>query len=229
MSLNRIFGSSLGKKYVMAVTGCVLFLFVIFHMLGNLQIFLGPETLNRYGNFLQSNPEIIWPARAGLLLMVALHIMSAIQLSVENKAARPVPYAQYEMVAASYASRTMLMSGVIIFIFIVYHLLHFTVQIPAVNFTAQDFKTLHDAKERHDVYRMMVIGYSNIWVSGFYILGMGLLCLHLSHGVSSMFQSLGWKSQQYSKCLDGFAKAVAVIIFAGNCSIPLAVLFGLIQ
>src|SRR5215510_5422291 len=113
--LNRIFGSSIGKKYIMAVTGCVLFLFVIGHMLGNLQIFLGPETLNRYGHFLQSNPEIIWPARAGLLLMVALHIWSAIKLSAENKAARPVGYANAPApVAAGYASRTMLMSGLII-------------------------------------------------------------------------------------------------------------------
>src|SRR5262245_31754621 len=189
--LNRVFGSSIGKKYIMAVTGCVLFLFVIGHMLGNLQIFLGPETLNRYGHFLQSNVEILWPARIVLLLMVTLHIVSAVKLSAENKAARPVPYEQYEAVASSYASRSLLISWIIFFFYIDYHFLHITVQIPTTNLTGQDFKTLHDAKDRHDVYRMVILGYSNIWVSGFYILGMALLCLHLSHGASSMFQSLG--------------------------------------
>ena len=114
----------------------------------------------------------------------------------------------------------------IVFIFIVYHLLHFTVQIPALNFTAQDFKTLHDAKERHDVYRMMVIGYSNIGVSGFYILGMGLLCLHLSHGVSSMFQSLGWKNERWGPFLDKLARYGALAIFLGYSSIPVAILLG---
>ncbi len=227
--LNRIFGSSIGQKYVMAITGCVLFLFVIFHMAGNLQIFLGPDTLNRYGHFLQSNPELLWPARAGLLLMVGLHIVAAVKLSAENKTARPLSYEHTHIVAASYASRTMLMSGIIIFVFIVYHLLHFTVQMPAINFIAQDFRALHDPKERHDVYRMMVLGYSNIWVSGFYILGMGLLCVHLSHGASSMFQSLGWKNQYYGRALDRFAIIAAGVIFAGNCSIPLAVLCGWIK
>src|SRR5215471_21129155 len=123
----NIFGSSVGKKFIMAVSGLVLFLFVVGHMAGNLQIFLGPEALNRYGHFLQTNPELIWPARLGLLLMVGLHIWSAAALSRENKAARPVGYAEYQPVGSSLASRTMLMSGLIILVFIVYHLLHYTV------------------------------------------------------------------------------------------------------
>src|SRR5271169_1798851 len=127
--ITRVFESSLGKKYVMAVTGFVLFLFVVGHLAGNLQVFLGPEAINRYGHFLQSNPELIWPARLFLLLMLGLHIWSAAKLSLENKAARPVGYAVYRPVASSYASRTMLMSGTIIFLFIIYHLPHFTVQV----------------------------------------------------------------------------------------------------
>src|SRR5439155_3833151 len=115
--LKRIFCSSLGKKYIMAVSGCLLFLFVVAHLLGNLQIFLGADVINRYGHFLQSNPELLWPARAILLLMVALHIWAAAKLTAENRAARPVSYAHYEVVAASYASRTMFMSGLIIFVF----------------------------------------------------------------------------------------------------------------
>src|ERR1043165_299807 len=123
--ITNIFGSSLGKKYVMAISGLVLFLFVVGHLVGNLQIFLGPEAINRYGHFLQSNPELIWPARLFLLLCVGLHIWSAIQLSLENKAARPVGYDVYQPVGSSYASRTMFMSGVIVLVFFIYHLLHF--------------------------------------------------------------------------------------------------------
>src|ERR1043166_6107549 len=135
--ISNIFGSSLGKKYIMAFSGFVLFLFVVGHLLGNLQIFLGPEAITRYGHFLQSNPELIWPARLVLLLMVGLHIWSAIRLSAENKAARPRAYAVCQPVASSYASRTMLMSGIIIFVFIIYHLLHFTVQVRYINFTGK--------------------------------------------------------------------------------------------
>jgi len=177
-----IFRSTLGKKFIMAVTGLGLFAFVILHMLGNLQIFLGPEQINAYGAFLQSKPELVWSARIGLLVIVILHIWSAISLSAENRAARPTKYANARPVGSSYASRTMLMSGLIIFCFIVYHLLHFTVQVPAINLTGQNFVQLEDQAHRHDVYRMMVIGFSNVWVSLFYILGMVLLCLHLSHG-----------------------------------------------
>src|SRR3974390_3774969 len=103
--LTHVFNSSLGKKYVMAGTGFVLFLFVVGHLVGNLQIFLGPEAINRYGNFLQTNPEIIWPARVVLLSMVVLHIWSAAKLSLENKAARPVGYGEYRPGGARYASR----------------------------------------------------------------------------------------------------------------------------
>src|SRR3954469_25380735 len=155
--ISRIFSSSLGKKYVMAASGFFLFLFVVGHLAGNLQVFLGREALNRYGHFLQSNPELIWPARIILLLMVGLHIWSAIRLTVENRAARPQGYAQYQVVAASYASRTMFMSGVIILVFIIYHLLHFTVQVQQINLTGQNVVELHDTEQRHDIFKMMVV------------------------------------------------------------------------
>src|SRR5688500_14567634 len=143
----------------MAVKGLALVRFGIALLLGNLQIFLGPEPLNRYGHFLQTTPELVWPLRIGLLAMIVLHIVAAIALTRQNRAARPVSYAHFEVVAASYASRTMFMSGIIIFVFIVYHLLHFTVQVPQINFTNQDFRALEDAKQRHDIYAMMVTGY----------------------------------------------------------------------
>ena len=225
----NLFASSLGKKYLMAITGAAMFLFVIAHLIGNLQIFLGPEAINRYGHFLQSNMEIVWSARIGLLLMILVHIWAAVKLTAENRAARPIPYHHYEVVAASYASRTMMMSGLIIFFFIIYHLLHFTVQMKEINFRGVDFATLHDPQNRHDVYGMMVLGFSNVWVSLFYMIAMGLLSLHLSHGVRSMFQSLGWKKRGYAPGIHGFATGMAIFIFLGYISIPLAVLLGFVK
>ena len=225
--VTNLFKSSLGKKYITAISGAALLLFVVGHLLGNLQLFRGPQAINRYAHFLQSNKEILWPARFGLLIMVALHLWSAVKLSAENKAARPIGYADNPVpVAASYASRTMLMSGLIIAAFVLYHLLHYTVQVRSLNFTGKDFLALHDAEGRHDVFRMMVIGFSQPLVSGFYILATGLLCLHLSHGVSAMFQSLGLKNPVYGPLIDRFAKTVAWVIFLGYISIPIAVLLG---
>lgn len=213
----------------MAISGFVLFGFVVAHMLGNLQIFLGPAAINDYGHFLQTNPELIWPARIGLLVMVLLHIWSATKLSAENKAARPNGYGEIKIVAASYASRTMLVSGVIIAVFIVYHLLHFTVQLQAVNLTGKSFTTLEDAKQHHDIYGMMVLGFQQPIVSIFYVLSMGLLSLHLSHGVASMFQSLGWKNRKYGTLIDRFALIMAGVLLVGYSSIPLAVLSGVVK
>jgi succinate dehydrogenase / fumarate reductase cytochrome b subunit len=229
--LTNLFGSTLGKKFIMALTGAALFLFVVGHLAGNLQVFLGPEAINRYGHFLQSNLEILWPARIGLLVCVALHIWSAITLTQANREARPVGYlGDPEPKAASYASRTMMMSGLIVVAFIVYHLLHFTVQAKAVNFTGWDFHSLHetarDGTVRHDVFRMMIVGFSNPLVSLFYVVAMALLCLHLSHGVSAMFQSLGLKNKAWGPQLDCFARGLAVAIFAGYASIPVAILLG---
>ncbi len=224
----RLFNSSLGKKYLMAITGFGLVGFVIAHLIGNLQFFLGKDVINRYGSFLKANMELIWVARISLLAMILVHIWAAIKLSAENKAARPVAYKKWDPTAASYASRTMLMSGLIIFFFIVYHLLHFTVQTQAINLTGQDFgrfeDVLPDGTIRHDVFRMMVAGFSNPIVSIFYLVAMALLALHLSHGVQAMFSSLGWKKRSYSGMIDGAAKAIAVFIFLGYASIPIAVL-----
>ena len=231
--LTNIFCSTLGKKYVMAVTGAAMFLFVIGHMIGNLQFFLGAEAINRYGHFLQSNLEIIWPARIGLLLMVGLHVWSAASLSRENKAARPVQYANWKPNTASYASRTMLMSGLIIAAFIIYHLLHYTVMVEAVNLKHVDFHTLNEVTEdgthRHDIFTMMATGFSNPFVSGFYIIAIGLLCLHLSHGVSAMFQSLGLKNHVHTERINCVAALVASALFLGYASIPAAVYLGVVK
>jgi succinate dehydrogenase / fumarate reductase cytochrome b subunit len=221
----NLFRSSLGKKYIMAVTGCILFLFILGHLAGNLQIFFGPKALNRYGHFLHENVELLWPVRIILIGLFFLHLWSSIALSLENKAARPVPYAQYRPVGSTYASRTMLISGTVLFLFLLYHLLHYTAQVPAVNLIAgEDFKTFVDPDNQADVFRMMVMGFSNPWVVLIYVVGVALVCLHLSHGASSMFQSIGWKNEAYRPILDGLARIIAVLIFIGYVSIPVAVL-----
>jgi len=223
-TLMRIWQSSLGKKYVMAITGLGLFGFVIIHMLGNLQIFLGPDAINAYAATLKSNPLILWGARFGLLAIVTLHITSAVQLSRANRQARPVAYATSKPVASTFANRTILVSGLILFAFIVFHLAHYT-----IGWVNPSLLTLEDAQKRHDVYRMVVIGFSNPAISIFYIVSMGLLLLHLSHGVSSLFQSLGLRSKKTFGFFDNLAKGAALILFIGNCAIVLAILFGAIK
>jgi len=227
--IKLIFHSSLGKKFVMAVSGAGLFCFVLGHMIGNLQVFLPPEALNDYAHFLQSTPELLWTARLGLLALVGLHVMSAVWLWHENRAARPVTYALDPAArSSSYASRTMLMSGLIIALFVIYHLLHFTVRIEGINGTPVVFGDLRVPETGHpDVYAMVVAGFRVWYVSLFYLVAVGLLCLHLSHGVSALFQSLGLMNRAYRALIDQAAKAVAVLLFVGYASIPTAVwLFG---
>ena len=226
----RLFGSTLGKKYIMAATGLGMVFFVTGHMIGNLQVFLGPEALNRYAHFLQSLGELLWVVRLGLLGMIALHVWSALALSVENKAARPVEYGHGKPAyGSSLASRTMLAGGVVIGLFVVFHILHYTVQAQAVNFIGVDFKNLLDDKGHHDVYAMVVYGFGrSVWyVSVFYIIAVGFLSLHLSHGISAMFQSLGLRSHTWWPAISQGAKIWAVILFLGYAVVPGAVLAGL--
>jgi succinate dehydrogenase / fumarate reductase cytochrome b subunit len=220
---SRAYHSSLGKKYVMAITGLLLFLFVIVHMAGNLQVYLGREPMNAYAELLQSKPGLLWTARAGLFAIAILHIISALQLAAENRAARPESYDEGKPLA-TLASRTILVSGLIVFAFIIYHLLHFTLGV-----TNPDFVDLHDAAGRHDVYAMVVEAFRNPYVSVFYIISMGLLCLHLSHGVSSLFQSLGIRRKATVASFNRFAQVSAILIFIGNCSIPIAILAGVVR
>lgn len=224
MNCRGLFTSSVGKKFIMAVTGLAMCGFVFGHMAGNLQVFLGPESLNRYGAFLHGLGELLWVVRGGLLVMVVLHVWSAAQLTRENRAARPQPYARQELAAASYASRTMLMSGLIIGAFVIYHLLHFTADVTAVNLTGRNFADLKDAQGRHDVYAMVVLGFRNPVVSAFYVVAMTLLFLHLSHGVGAMFQSLGWKSPAYAQAISRLATAVSWLVYLGYISIPISIL-----
>jgi len=216
--------SSIGRKQVMAVTGLILFGFVVVHMLGNLQIFLGQDALNDYAKHLEELPFLLWPARGILLVTLITHMFVSISLARENRAARPVRYDRYNTIQASYASRTMVISGILIFLFIVYHLLHFTFG----RIQPQFFEQL-DAKGREDTYAMVVHGFQNIYVSGSYILAMSVLCFHLSHGLQSLFQSLGLRSESAGPLLRKAAVAVSLLIFIGNSSIPVCVLLGFLQ
>jgi succinate dehydrogenase / fumarate reductase cytochrome b subunit len=224
MSIGLITSSSLTRKYLMAISGVLLFLFVIAHMLGNLQVFLGPESLNAYGAFLKSKPGLLWSVRLILLVIVVFHIVTGIQLALQNRRARPVRYANSKPPYANLASRTVLISGLVIFTFVAYHLMQFTLGV-----TNPEYLHLEDSMGRHDVYRMTVEGFSNPEVTLFYVIAMGLLCLHLSHGVSSAFQSLGLKDKRTESLICRVSQVAAIIIFAGNSSMPLAVLFGFVK
>lgn len=216
-------GSSIGTKVVMGVTGLLLVGFVLIHMLGNLQIFLGPDTLNHYGELLRTLPELLWAARLVLLAAVVLHIASALRLTAENRAARPERYAKSATVQVGIAPRTLILSGLVIAAFVVYHLLHFTFLV-----THPEFAHLVDAKGRHDVYAMVVAGFSDPGISAFYALANVLLAMHLSHGVGSLFQTLGLATPRWRPRLDRLGAALAWIILIGNVSIPAAVLLKLL-
>lgn len=228
--LQRVWHSSLGKKYVMALTGIALFGFVVGHLLGNLQVFGKPELINSYAYFLKSKPGLLWGARLGLLATVGLHVAAALSLSAANRAARPVGYSGGSAYGSVWQSRYMLVSGLVILSFVVYHLLHFTAQLPSLN-GGLDVRTLTarlaDGTQVQDVYAMMVHGFQKGWVSLFYLLAQALLFVHLSHGLASMFQSLGLRNHVWWPRIAAFAKVASFVIFLGYASIPLAVLAGM--
>jgi len=223
--LAAFYRSSVGKKMIVAVTGIILILFVVGHLLGNLQIFIGPDWINGYSQRLHDLGPLLCLIRIFLLLTVAIHIYVTIQLAIENRRARPEPYIDRQYVKATFASRHMLMSGLIVVAFIIYHLAHFTDRITDPRFALLKLDPLH----RYDVYSMMVYGFQSYLVSGFYVLGLFLLALHLSHGSSSFFQSLGLNDKKLAPRLALGGRIFAWLLFAGYTSIPVAVLLGLVK
>jgi succinate dehydrogenase / fumarate reductase cytochrome b subunit len=211
--------STVGKKIVMAVTGAILFLFVIGHLLGNLQVFEGPAKLNAYGAFLHSIGEVLWPVRIVLLIAVALHIIATVQLALRKKRARPIGYSRKEAIASSYASRTMYWSGPIVLAFIIFHLLHLTA----------GYVHPGAAYIEGDVYHNVVSGFQVWWVSLSYVVAICLLGLHLRHGLWSMFQTVGIHQPQHTARLKTAAMVIAVLIVLGYVSIPISVLLGLVK
>jgi succinate dehydrogenase cytochrome b subunit len=223
--LAAFYRSSVGKKMIVAVTGIILILFVIGHLLGNLQIFIGPDWINDYSQHLHDLGPLLWLIRIFLLTTVIIHIYVTIQLAIENRRARPEPYKDKRYIKATFASRHMVMSGLIVLAFIGYHLAHFTFRK-----TDPRFALLKpDSSGHYDVYSMMVYGFQNYLVSGFYVLGLFLLALHLSHGSSSFFQSLGFNDKKLTPRLALGARIFAWLMFIGYTSIPVAVLLGFVK
>jgi succinate dehydrogenase / fumarate reductase cytochrome b subunit len=212
----RFWDSTIGKKAVMAVTGVVLAGFVAGHLLGNLQIFLGPDRFNGYAHALKSLPELLWAVRITLIVSVVAHIWSSIQLAVVKSEARPIDYVRRKSIVSSYASRTMYMSGPIIAAFVIYHLMQFTFGVGGTPYMESD------------PYGNVINGFRVPAVSLFYILAMLLLCLHLRHGLSSIVQTLGLTHPRYTPQLKALAVIIATLIFFGFVSIPVAVMAGLI-
>ena len=220
----RYLKSSVGTKHVMAGTGLLLVGFVLAHMAGNLQVFKGREALNAYAETLQAMGPLLWVARLGLIAIVLVHIASAVRLVAMNSAARPVPYKRVHREKSTFASRAMPMTGMIVLAFIIFHLLHFTAGV-----IQHGNYEMVDEFGRHDVYGMVVAGFQSPIVSGFYILSMILLALHLNHGCSSFFQSLGLNHPKYNGVFKMVGPAFATLVLVGNCAMPIAVLAGVIK
>ena len=248
MSLVRnIFCSSLGKKYIMALTGLALIGFLTGHLVGNLQVFSHPDKINGYAYFLQHLGPALWAVRGGLLAIIALLFWAMTALTLENVQARPVKYGVKRFIEASWASRSMRWSGFIIAAFLVYHLMQFTIGSSSGFFTGGSFKTRIDeyvmqgdfhlfglpilaaGAKVHDVHTMMVLGFQNVLMSLFYIVAMTLLGIHIWHGFESAFQSLGLRTSRWGNFLRGATRLFAIGYILGSIAIPAAVLAGVVQ
>lgn len=216
--------TSVGTKYLMGGTGLLLLLFVIAHMIGNLQIFAAPEAINSYAEMMQGLGPMLWIMRAGLLLVVLVHVRCAVKLSQDARRARPVPYAVKQPIASTYASRTMLMSGMIILAFVVFHILHFTTG----NVHADLYDAAHVDGSIH-LHYMFVTSFQHAPTAFAYMVAMALLGLHLSHGVSSLFQSMGWLRPKYREFARMTGLGITAMIVLGNVSMPLMCLMGVVK
>lgn len=215
--LLQFWDSTIGKKWVMAVTGIGLVLFALGHMAGNLQVFLGADVFNSYAHKLQSLGPLLWIARIGLFVMAVLHIVSALQLTARARAARPQDYAVRTPQVSTWASRTMRVGGIILALFLIYHILHFTTG------------TLHPAFSRGGAYGNVVLGFERVWVAIFYIVAMSFFGLHLYHGVWAAFRTLGVAKPNPMPLERKLALGLAVITWAGFIAVPIGVLLGLVD
>ncbi len=228
--------SSIGKKLIVAVTGIVMVLFLAGHLTGNLLIFAGREAFNDYAQFLHEagHGALVWVARIGLLVAVTLHVVATIQLTRQNRAARKEKYEYKTVIQAKKSSRLMIWSGLTILAFIIFHILHFTVKIAGgfAEMIDQDYLAA-TGETRHDAYGMVIAGFQNCsvnWVVvAFYVIAMTLLCSHLSHGVGSIFQTLGWRSQKSQELIRKASLGYAFVIWAGFISVPLSIFFGFVK
>ena len=210
--------SSIGKKWIVALTGLVLVGFVTGHMIGNLQVFLGYEALNRYAAFLQGLGELLWVIRGFLFACLIVHIITTVLLWVQNNAAKPQRYAVSNPQASSIGARTMIISGLIVACFLAFHILHFT----ALSIHPE-WKAWEDPDGRHDVYSLVIAGFRNPLESLFYVVGVFLLAMHLSHGIQSFIQTLGLRSRKIAQPLTTASPYLAGLLFLGYVAIPVGV------
>ncbi len=218
-ALTSFFTSSIGKKFLMAISGVGLIGFIVAHLIGNLLIFGGQEALNAYAKGLHDLGGLLWIARIGLITIFVVHIGAAIALTRDNRAARPDSYQSKGTVKASLASKNMGLSGSFILLFVIGHLLHFTWGV-----IQPESHSLIDAQGRHDVYSMVVTGFSNLFVSIPYIFSLILLGAHLSHAMSSFFQTLGFNHPTYTPLINKGAPMLAMAITIGYLAIPVSVI-----
>lgn len=218
--LDTYWSSSIGKKLIVAITGLMLVLFLAGHLSGNMLMFVGRDAFNEYADFLHHflHGAGIWIARVGLLFAFVVHIAATISLVRQNRAARQ-PYEFQATIQASKSSRIMIVSGLTILAFVIFHILHYTVRVDAQLAKIGEI----------DPYTMVVVGFSNAWVVLFYVIAMTLLCSHLSHGVASIFQTLGVRSRKASSAVKCFSNLYTLVIWVGFISIPISVHFGLIK
>ncbi|MBM4342054.1 MAG: succinate dehydrogenase cytochrome b subunit [Deltaproteobacteria bacterium] len=232
--LGRLFRSTVGQKALVAVTGALLVAFAFAHMIGHLQMFAvagGQEAYNQYAEKLQSLGAIKWAIRGGLLVVVAIHIQATLSLMARNRTARPVAYGHNKWLAASLGAQTMRVTGPLLAFFILYHVLHFTVlAVSAPGYEAMDY-ALRDGTGRvvADVYGRMVHAFSQPALTVGYVCAVGLLGVHLSHGISSLLQTLGMLNATYRPAVRSVGPLLAGVLTAGFAAVPLAILAGVIQ
>lgn len=224
--LETYWSSSIGKKLVVAITGMVLVLFLAGHLIGNLVVFMGPEPFNAYAYFLHHmlHGAGIWIFRIVMLVMIAAHIIATIALTVQNRAARK-SYEHPATIQASRSSRYMILSGLTILAFVIYHLLHFTARVGNEYNNPDLYKFMLDGKDVHNAWKMVIDGFSpKVWyVTAFYVIAMTLLCSHLMHGVQSIFQTLGFRSKKSESLIKQISIGYAIFIWIGFISIPLGI------
>jgi succinate dehydrogenase / fumarate reductase cytochrome b subunit len=207
----------------MAVTGLGLVVFAIAHMLGHLPMFVGQDAYNAYAHAAQGLGALLWVIRGTLLAGFILHVVMGLRLATLNRAARPVPYVVYKTKATSMAARTMALSGIVLFIFIAFHLSHFTFGLVQPD----SFHNL-DAQGRYDAYTMYVTGFRNVGLYLAYLVAIMILASHLGHGATSWLQSLGLRHPKYTPALDKLGGAISVLLFVGYMAPPTAVMLGFI-
>lgn len=216
--------SSIGKKWIVGISGALLVLFVLAHLAGNLTIYIGPygEGINIYAQALHASPLFLWAARGGLLVIFLVHIFTTLSLVLENRRARPQRYAVNARVQSTIFVRTMALSGLVVLSFLIFHVLQFAAGL-------SPHSGLHDLEGRHDVAAMIIKSFHNPWVSGFYLLSLVLLGMHLSHGISSLFQTFGLSGRKSAGLIKYAALFLSWALMAGFASIPLASVTGYLK